>query len=90
MESPETLIENLSARQVVDNSPDGMLLVDAQGVVVFANPAAKSLFSQSGHFLKGSQFGVPLGGGRVQEIELLNQQEIELLNQEGGLRRAIA
>ena len=67
---------------LVDASPDGIMVIDAEGVVRFANLAATGIFGRSGDRLVGSEFGipivaldtvdidVPLGGGEIGVFEL--------------------
>jgi methanogenic corrinoid protein MtbC1 len=47
------------ARKVLDHSVDGLLIIDAQGVVLFANPAAAALFARQTSQLVGFQLGIP-------------------------------
>jgi len=47
------------ARSVVENCADGLLVIDAQGVVQFANPAAISLFADCTANLVGFHVGIP-------------------------------
>ncbi|MCB0112972.1 MAG: response regulator [Caldilineaceae bacterium] len=50
-------------RQVVEASADGMMVVDGEGVVRFANPAAQALFEREDSELVGQPFGLPLVAG---------------------------
>jgi methanogenic corrinoid protein MtbC1 len=47
------------ARKVLDHSVDGLLIIDAQGTVLFANPAAVALFARQTSQLVGFQLGIP-------------------------------
>jgi PAS domain-containing protein len=55
---------------VIAANVDGMIVLDADGVILFANPAAVQLFGAEGGDLVGVQFGHPLIGGRSFEVEL--------------------
>lgn len=55
---------------LVDNA-DGILIVDAEGEIVAANPAAEQLFGREVSDLVGSPLGVPITTGVHVEIELL-------------------
>lgn len=57
-------------RDLLDNQPDGVLLVDEGGVVRFANPAAERLLERSAEELQGSPFGHPLVAGEGTELRL--------------------
>ncbi len=56
---------------VANTSPDGMLVVDNDGRVCFANPAAESLLSRTSNDLIGQIFGLPIMFGEVAEISLI-------------------
>ncbi|MHB8521212.1 MAG: PAS domain S-box protein [Limisphaerales bacterium] len=55
-------------RPLVEQSIDGVLLIDAEGVVQFANPAAKALFADKTSQLVGFCLGVPAAQGPVEMI----------------------
>jgi PAS domain S-box-containing protein len=58
-QSEETQLDNEVALKIVDHSVDGLLVIDAEGVVLFANQAAISLFQDKTSALVGSHFGAP-------------------------------
>lgn len=58
-------------RLVVERMADGVLVVDGDGVIQFANPAAGELFGRPVHQLLGQPLGFPLVAGESTEIELL-------------------
>jgi len=53
--------------------PDGMIVLDPQGIVQFVNPAAEQLFDRSAMDIIGQEFGVPLVQGEHTEIEILRR-----------------
>ncbi len=53
--------------------PDGMIVLDSQGVVQFVNPAAEELFDRSAAEIVGQEFGLPLVQGEHTEIEILRR-----------------
>jgi len=68
-------------RKIIELNPDGMLLVDQDGIVVFCNPAAEALFGKPSGALLGQPLGFPLtterpiqltlpAGGRNKQVEL--------------------
>lgn len=61
--------ENLTA--VIDGSGDAILVCDAEGIVVFANPAARKLFQRTHRELLGTELGFPTVSGKTTEIEVL-------------------
>src|SRR5437867_696026 len=58
-------------RNVVSAVADGIVVVDAVGTVIFANPAAQELFGRPFEALVGAEFGFPLVAGETTEIDLL-------------------
>lgn len=58
-------------RQIVEDSRDGLVVVDAAGHIVFCNPAAAALFSSTCADLTGREFGFPYAGtGETASIEI--------------------
>lgn len=66
------IVENFPLyHRAVENSPDGLVVVDRSGRVVFCNTAATRLLSRTEAQLLGREFGYPFAaGGRATEIEL--------------------
>lgn len=60
-----------SFRNVIVNNADGVIVLDRDGVVRFANPAAVHLWGGVGNDLIGTPFGLPLVGEEMTEIEIL-------------------
>ena len=58
-------------RAIVECVADGVLVVDAGGIIRFANPAAELLFGRPMRELIGTEFGFPLGAAATTEIELV-------------------
>lgn len=56
---------------IVQRSSDGILVVDAEGLVRFANPAAVALLGRSRADLVGADVGFAVVVGNVAEVELL-------------------
>ncbi|SEH04857.1 response regulator [Candidatus Venteria ishoeyi] len=61
-------------RSIIENSRDAILIVDQQGCILFANPAAETLFQRSSEQLTGQPFALdmPLQEGS-QEMEISDQ-----------------
>ncbi|MBF0480769.1 MAG: response regulator [Desulfovibrionaceae bacterium] len=53
---------------LVETSLTGMVLVNREGVILYANPAAEKLFGRPREVLTGSSFGFPLVSGDTTEI----------------------
>ena len=60
-------------RQIVDRLADGIVVVSAQGLIRFANPAAERLFGRPTEELVGQEFGYPLSSTDATEIEIVRR-----------------
>lgn len=56
---------------LVDKNADGIIVVDEDGVVQFANPAAEQIFGRPSNLLIGSPIGTPLIAGETMQISIL-------------------
>ena len=56
---------------IVERLADGILVVDATGVIRFANPAAETLFGRSADELVGTELGFPVLSGERADIEVV-------------------
>ncbi len=55
-------------RNIIEKNADGMIIVDAEGIVRFANPAVLALFGCSSDDLMGTMLGLPMVAGEATEI----------------------
>ena len=62
-------------RKIILTSPDGIVIVDRDGVVQFVNPAAESLFGCKAEELLGELFGLPFMKGDVIEVDIVHPGE---------------
>ncbi len=60
---------------VVHSSPDGIVVIDYQGIIQYVNPASESLFGHSSERLIGESFGYPTLVGEKVEIEVLTADQ---------------
>lgn len=58
-------------RTVVESTADGLIVIDKQGAVRFANPAAQALFAPRTDNLIGQLFGFPVVIGETTELDLI-------------------
>src|SRR5689334_2477807 len=63
--------EQRRLRSIVERLADGILVVDAEGVIRFANPAAEVLFGRSIDELVGTELGFPVLTGERADIEVV-------------------
>ncbi len=56
---------------VISNTSDGILIVDRQGVIRFANPAAARLFDRPLTELVDREFGLPAIAGQTTELDVI-------------------
>jgi signal transduction histidine kinase/CheY-like chemotaxis protein len=64
-------IDQTEIRFLVEKNADGILVVDEEGTVLFANPAAEQIFGRSARALVGSPIGIPFLGDETTEIVIL-------------------
>ncbi len=57
-------------RMLITKNPDGIVVVDKQGIVKFINPAALKLFNRKEEELLGEIFGFPVAGGDNTEVDV--------------------
>jgi|SRR4051812_32303503 signal transduction histidine kinase len=62
-----------SLRAIIERLPDGIVVVDSQGNIRFANPAAVKLFDRSTEDLIGTSFGFPVVVGETTEIDIVQR-----------------
>jgi signal transduction histidine kinase len=62
-----------SLRAIIERLPDGIVIVDHQGNIRFANPAAELLFDRGAQDLIGTAFGFALVVGETTEIEIVQR-----------------
>jgi PAS domain S-box-containing protein len=62
-----------SLRAIIERLPDGIVIVDRQGTIRFANPAAERLFDRSADDLVGTSFGFPVVVGETTEIDIVQR-----------------
>ena len=60
-------------RSIIERLPDGIVVVDRQGIIRFANPAAERLFGRPAAELVGSPFGFPVFAGETTEIDIVQR-----------------
>ena len=63
-----------SLRLIIQRLPDGIVIVDREGNIRFANPAAERLFGRGADDLMGTPFGFPLTAGETTEIEIVQRR----------------
>jgi len=59
------------ARQMMAGNPNGMVVIDHQGVIRFVNPAAEVLFGQEAGRLVGRVFAFPIEADRRDPFEII-------------------
>ncbi|MEO5580635.1 MAG: ATP-binding protein, partial [Gemmatimonadaceae bacterium] len=60
-------------RAIIERLPDGIVIVDPQGTIRFANPAAERLFNRAATDLVGTSFGFPVVVGDTTEIDVVQR-----------------
>lgn len=62
---------NARFHSIVENNADGLIIVDADGIVRFVSPAAEGIFERSASELLGTELGFPLVAGESTELDIL-------------------
>ncbi|HVV42980.1 MAG TPA: response regulator [Nitrobacter sp.] len=65
---PDNSIDQTDTGFLIEKNADGIIVVDEDGVVLFANPAAEQLFARGAEELVGSPIGIPFLAGETTEI----------------------
>lgn len=65
-------------RRIIDSIADAVVVVDRDGVVKFANPAAGKLFGRSREEVVGDPFGLPLVTGETIEVDVREGRVAEM------------
>jgi signal transduction histidine kinase len=63
-----------SLRAIIERLPDGIVIVDREGTIRFANPAAERLFDRQAEDLLGTSFGFPVVVGETTEIDIVQRR----------------
>ena len=66
-------------RNMIEKDADGIIIVDSNGVVRFANPAAGVLFSCKTEEFLGQLFGFPVVAGETTEIDIVHGKAGEII-----------
>ena len=56
--------------KIVNANLDGMVVVNKEGVILYANPAAETLFGYKGKELLGIMIGFPVLSGKPDEVNI--------------------
>jgi signal transduction histidine kinase len=62
-------------RNMIERNADGIIIVDEQGLVCFANPAAEALFGRSAQELLDKPFGFPSVTDETTEIDIIRPDQ---------------
>jgi PAS domain S-box-containing protein/putative nucleotidyltransferase with HDIG domain len=66
-------------KTLVEKAADGIVVVDPQGIILYANPAAADLFGRPASQLTGLALGFPPAGAGTTEIEITRQARSPVL-----------
>lgn len=62
-------------RNIIEKNADGIIIVDVEGLVRFANPAAEALFGRTVQELLDKPFGFPIITGETTEIDIVRPDQ---------------
>ena len=63
-------IDQAEIRFLVEKNADGIIVIDENGIVLFANPAAEQIFGRPAELLSGRPIGIPFIAGDTTEITI--------------------
>ena len=72
----QILMANL--HRIISHNPDGIVVVNDTGYVLFANPAAANLFNRPVSDLIDEQFGFPVTGNETVEVDIAGRRVAEM------------
>lgn len=58
-------------RTILENNADGVIISNRRGEMHYVNPAAEAIFGRPAEQLLGAEFGFPVVGGELSEIDIL-------------------
>ena len=67
---PTNRVDESRLRSIVDQMADGVVIVNRDGIIRFANPAAERLFGRSCDELKNRELGFPVVVSGTAEVEV--------------------
>jgi signal transduction histidine kinase/ActR/RegA family two-component response regulator len=70
MNSKTSTIDQGEIRFLVERNADGIIVVDEDGVVLFANPAAEQIFGRPNELLVGFPIGLPVTADETTDIAI--------------------
>ena len=73
MERQRSLASEMRLRMIIEENADAIIIVDRNGMVRFANPAAEALLGRRGEDLLSEPFGFPVVAGETTEIEIIRR-----------------
>ncbi|MFC2013575.1 PAS domain-containing protein [Chloroflexota bacterium] len=75
----ELQLAELGLRTILRGSADGKIIVNKDGVVQFANPAAESILDRRSEELLGGLFGFPIATDKTTGVDIVLSDGITLI-----------
>lgn len=66
-------------RNIIEKNADGILIVDRQGMIRFANPAAEEILGRTDAELQDAPFGFPVVAGQTTELDIIDHGQIRAI-----------
>lgn len=66
-------------RNLIEKNPNGIVIVNRDGIILFANEQTEKLLGKKVRELEGEQFLFPLISGQTKEVEISNEDRITRL-----------
>lgn len=66
-------------RNIIEKNADGILIVDQQGLIRFANPAAEEILGRTVADLVDTMFGFPVVAAKTTELDIIAQGQVRAI-----------
>ena len=74
--STENATADSQLKNIITRNADGIMVIDRQGNIRFANPAAEEMFGRPASALEGQPFGYPIAAESAAEVELTPERGV--------------
>lgn len=69
-------LDSIPFKDIVENSVDGILVLDQKGIILYCNSVARAFFKNHTEGLEGQLFGFPVVTGESTDLEMVSSSGI--------------
>jgi two-component system, LuxR family, sensor kinase FixL len=62
--------------KLVNDSADGIIIINPQGIVLLVNPAAKTIFGEKMKNIVGQELGIPIASAGITELDIMKNKDM--------------